>query len=219
MMLKFAQKVKLGAAVLAAAAALSIAVPAQAAIFQGDWDPAFGSDFPDLGWRGEVDVFIPNACLGLDGWVSFLQCDGMKILEAEVEFYNLNNPAITLETLFFDVPSEIVFAVNLDEGQLKGLLGGFPYYRETTLDIAGASDNAKFHLLFVSDIPVLKFSSDEGSGRSDPLSTITFQLVPEPGALALLGLGLGMIGLMMRQRRRVPATAAGASSSPHSAVA
>jgi|GEM_PF-1672701 hypothetical protein len=212
-----AEKVKLGGTSIAVAAALVCAAPAEAAIYQGDWDPAFGSAFPDLGWRGDARVFVPDACQALSGWVfNFGNCSGMKILDAEVEFYSLNDPTeATLETLSFDVPSNAVLNVNLDDRQLLGVVGGFPYFIPSTLPLAGGP-YTEFLLFFLGDIPVLKFHSDPPGkhnstwGFSDFTSenrpTITFrvvpelQVVPEPGALALLGLGLGMIGLMTRRR-------------------
>jgi PEP-CTERM motif len=210
-----AEKVKLGGAAVAVAASFAFAAPAQAALYSGDWDPAFGSAFPDLGWRGDATFFIPDACVGLSGWVfNFGQCSGMKILEAEVEFYSLSDAtSTTLETLVFDIPSNAVVSVNLDDGQLLGVVGGFTYFRPSALPIAGGP-YTEFLLFFLSDVPVLKFHSDPPGpfnstwGFSDFTSenrpTITFRVVPEPGALALLGLGLGMIGFMTRQKRREP---------------
>lgn len=206
-----AKKVKLVSVAVGVAASFALASPAQAALYSGDWDPAFGSAFPDLGWRGDATFFIPDACVGLSGWVfNFGQCSGMKILEAEVEFYSLSDPAsTTLETLVFDVPSTAVGWANLDDGQLLGVIGAFPYFRLSMLDIAGG-DYTKFFLSFVDDFPVL--IADPPGPHNTVMSditpqgrpTITFRVVPEPGALALLGLGLGMIGLMTRQKRREP---------------
>lgn len=202
-----AEKVKLGGAAVAVAASLAFAAPAHAVIYTGDWDPAFGPAFPDLGWRGDATFFIPDACVGLSGLVfNFGQCSGMKILEAEVEFYSLSDPAsTTLETLVFDVPSNAVVLANLDDGQLLGVVGGFTYSRPSALPLAGGP-YSEFWLGFLSDVPVLinstwGFISDF---TSENRPTMTFRVVPEPGALALLGLGLGLIGLMTRQKRREP---------------
>jgi hypothetical protein len=218
MLQKLARKLKQGSAAAGLAAALACAAPAQAAVFQGDWDPPFGPAFPDLGWRGEAKFFIPDACVGLSGWVlNAGSCSGMQILEAEVEFYDLNDPnEATLETLFFDIPSDVVVSVKLDDGDLLGVLGGFDYFKQSALPLAGGP-YTEFLLFFLGEVPVLKFVSDPPGphnkkwGFSDFTSedrpVITFRVVPEPGALALLGLGLGMMSLVLKLRRSAHATA------------
>ena len=96
-----------GLLALALVVGVTAVAPARAVTYVGQWDPAFGSDFPDLGWRGEVSFFVPNACLALTGFVSNANaCSGfdMKFLGAEVEFYKVSdptNPAFQ-ETLVFD---------------------------------------------------------------------------------------------------------------------
>ena len=216
MLKALAKKLQRGGAGLAAALLL-VAAPAQAAVFQGDWDPAFGSAFPDLGWRGEATFFVPDACLGIDGWVfNFASCSmsGMQLLGAEVDFYKLsdpNNPAFQ-ETLLYDVPSSAVLAVKIQDGLLQGVLGAFDYARSSTLSIAGAP-YTDFFLFFQDDIARLKFYTDLPYGKdrfgfSDIVASdgsspfITFRQVPEPGALALVLLGIALLAVQSSRRGR-----------------
>lgn len=199
-------------ATVAMASMFGIAAPAKAVIWSGAWDPAFGSAFPELGWRGEATFFLPDACLAEQGWVfNFESCSsfGMKILSAEVEFYKLSDPTNPAfhETLSFDVPSSAVMSMKLDNGVLTGVLGSFLYSRPSTLPIAGGP-YTDFVLFFEDDLARMGFVSNppEGprtSGFSDKSPAdgspfITFRVVPEPGVWSLLLLCAAALLLMRR---------------------
>jgi hypothetical protein len=204
------------ASTVALVALLTVTPPAKAIIWTGAWDPAFGSAFPNLGWRGEATFFLPDACLAEQGWVfNFESCSafGMKILSAEVEFYKLSDPADPAfhETLLFDVPSSAVLSMNIDDGVLTGVLGTFLYSRPSTLPIAGGP-YTDFVLFFEDNLARMGFVSSPPNGPrtsgfsdkspSDGSPFITFRVVPEPGSWSLLLLA-ATTGLLMRRSRRV----------------
>jgi hypothetical protein len=187
--------------------------PAQAVIYTGAWDPAFGLFFPELGWRGEAKFFVPDTCDTDSGWkLNAFSCSGMEILSAEVDFYKLSDPNNTAfqETLLFDIPG-VVVAMEFDDGLPTAVLGGFGYFRESTLSIAGNGD-AEFKLQFWGDLARMFFVYDPDEGRTkygfsniDPreggLPFITFSVVPEPESLLLVLASLSALGLLVRQRR------------------
>lgn len=84
---------------LVAGASLLAAVTADAAVYRGKWDPAYGADLPNLGWEGFADFEIKDNCLsGIDGdgWVSNTDgdCKGLlSIVSAEVTLYALDDSA------------------------------------------------------------------------------------------------------------------------------
>jgi hypothetical protein len=92
---------------MAAAALFAAVSPAQAIVYVGNWDPAFGSIFTNLGWRGTTEVVLPDVCNGLTG--SFANASsnpcgsfGFSTQNAKVEFYSLADPLkATVETLNF----------------------------------------------------------------------------------------------------------------------
>jgi hypothetical protein len=207
-------KLKRAHAALLVAAGLACSAPSQAVVWVGAWDPAFGSAFPELGWRGEAKFFAPDACLAESGWVfNFESCSSgeMKVLSAEVEFYKLSDPTNPLyqETLSFDDPTSLVAAMRIEDGQLVGLLAIFDYLVPSTLAIAGGG-YTEFVLLFQDDIARMAFISDPPDGPktkgisdkspSDGPPFITFRVVPEPGTLTLILLALVMIASVMFRR-------------------
>ena len=214
MLQKFGNRCRAAAVSAAVASMFAIAPPANAAIWSGAWDPAFGSAFPDLGWRGEATFFLPDACLAEQGWVfNFESCSsfGMKILSAEVEFYKLSDPTNPAfhETLSFDVPSSAVMSMKLDNGVLIGVLGSFLYSRPSTLPIAGGP-YTDFVLFFEDDLARMGYVSDPPEGQrtsgfsdknpSDGSPFITFRAVPEPGIWSLILLAAAAIPLTRRSR-------------------
>lgn len=205
----------LRAAMFGAALGICGALPAQAAVFAGAWDPAFGSAFPDLGWGGEAKFFVPDACLAETGWVfNFESCSssGMKLLSAEVDFYKLSDPTNTAfqETLSFDIPSDFVLAMKIDDGELAGVFGSFLYSRPSTLAIAGGG-YTDFVLFFQGDIARMGFVSYPPNGHKtvglsdvnppDGRPFITFRAVPEPSSLPLFFAALGMLALFSLRRQ------------------
>ena len=45
--------------VLLGAGLMTAAATSSAAIYRGNWDPSFGAPYPDLGFRGFVDLLVP----------------------------------------------------------------------------------------------------------------------------------------------------------------
>lgn len=200
-------------AALAGAAAL--AGPAQAAFVQGDWDPPFGPPFPDLGWRGTTTIDVPTACLALSGTIvnDGSLCPLMTVVNAEVQFYDVNTPVPTVETLDFDalvavdrifVSAGVVEAFALDS---LGLVlstsplafttvppGGQAFFGLDVDFVVGGGTEAVL-TWYIGNI-------DPATGRSSPdfpaflriTQTTDPSPVPVPATLALALAGLALLG-------------------------
>jgi hypothetical protein len=110
-------------ALWACVAALGTA-PAHAAIYQPEYDPAYGPDFPDLGWRAKAALFVPDGCLsavgtgrvrfnpstgdavigassGGFGGSALSVCDPIEFGNVELFFYNTADPSTVIDYFFF----------------------------------------------------------------------------------------------------------------------
>ncbi|MCW5634780.1 MAG: PEP-CTERM sorting domain-containing protein [Rubrivivax sp.] len=201
----------LGRIVLVAAA---VGGSAQAAVYRGVWDPAYGAPFTNLGWRGTADYFVPDTCLpgGTVDLDNTYDCAGAAIVtSAEVEFYDVNaGGQPTLATLVFDPQSLIIGTLRFVSGELTQLTTTNSNYLAPDADLSafGVSWNTEFSLLFTLDGPRLAwrecYYSDYhysthhyppkcASGLNDNQqfpATFTITQVPEPGTLALAALAL-----------------------------
>lgn len=212
---KLSTHVKRGVTTVAAAAALTCAMSAQAIVYRGSWDPAFGAAFPDLGWNGAAEFYVPDACLAMSGTVyNSDPCSAgtMSVLSADVGFYKLSdpdNPAYQ-ETLKFTVATIAVNSMTITDGSLTGLDGTFLYSVASTLPLAGGP-YTDFRLFFDEDVagmfyvsrppggPITWGVSDYNPPDGTPL--IIFTPVPEPGTYALLLAGLAAVGFVARRRQ------------------
>ena len=108
-------------AVFAAATGLFfLAGSANAIIFVGGWDPAFGPSLPNLGFRGQSTFDVSAGCLTSAGFHAAGGGCTINLLSASLDLYNPNQAGTpTLQTLIyapgiFPNPSMSVFvAANL----------------------------------------------------------------------------------------------------------
>ena len=126
-MLQFKFSRALVASMLAAAARVIPFSKAGAAVFVGTFDPSFGGNLFNLGFRGQATFFVPDACLGTSGFVpnTVDSCAGgnMSMTAATVELYRYepNTPnAPTLDSATFATPAEPELLVDVLLSSISG---------------------------------------------------------------------------------------------------
>ena len=203
-----------------AALALAAIAPAQAGLVVATWDPAYGTPFPNLGWRGEVKVDVPQACLALGGaqdhLVSEIGCSPMTVVSALVFFYDLSDPNTVIETLDF-TSLLVVDSVSLFNAfEVVGFNAhGTGFAPSTSLQAQTFGDNAEFSLWMegcgdcnsgdihldwqVTSSACPASAVCAGTNANSP-TNLRFSVVPEPATMALIGLGL--LGAATARRRR-----------------
>lgn len=208
----------LSSIVLTSALALASAGPAQAAVYTGTWDPAYGGIFPDLGWSASALFDVPDACLAMGDATNVPvtgACSGFDVLSAQVSFYDVADPSTTLQSYALD-PNVIVTGIDIAGGQLAGVDTGFFHFFVSDLPIAGGGAYSFSLLLFggtqaqliyalpPETSPGCAFLPVQGAscGISANAANGVFAPVPEPETLALMLAGLGALGAVARRRRR-----------------
>jgi PEP-CTERM motif len=207
----------LSAVLLGAAATFGTVGSAQAAIYTGNWDPAYGGIFPQLGWSATATFDVPNGCLAVDVSNAPISgaCAGFDVLSASVNFYDIDNPSTILESFSLD-PDVIVTGISIAGGQLSGIDTGFFDYFVPTLSIAGGGQYSFSLVLYGGTFAQLVYADPQETSPSCALFPVngascgysaeaangTFTTaVPEPETYVLMLAGLVAVGLARRRRR------------------
>lgn len=190
---------------------------ANAAVYTGVWDPAYGPPFTNLGWRGTAQYTVPDSCeLSGSGDVdNATACGGAAaVTSALVEFYDESaTNQVTLATLVFNPSTMLVSTLRYLNGNLDQLVttASNPVFPSVDLSAFGVSSTVAFSLQFgLTTGPRLDWTScarpqvDCGSGTNsfDPQFSIT--RVPEPGSMWLSGLALAALFAAARRRSLRP---------------
>ena len=139
----------------------------------------------------------------------------MRVLDAEVTFYDYANPSTVYETLTFSPLANAVLGMYVDATthQLSGVNSNFI---GPELSQAGPAQGNYFDLVFQQAKVALYYTPDttynpgtcasgplavEGCGVSVNIPTMTITPVPEPTTYALLLAGLGVVGFVALRRR------------------
>ena len=217
---------------LALAMSMASVGSAQAAVYAGNWDPAFGGIFNALGWKGSATFVVPDACLGLSGSFSNISAGcgggGLKVLDAQVEFYNrLTDPSglHVLETLHVgDAPvvNGMTLASSAGVTSLLGADTGYFHGQQGSIfEAESMGHDYFFHLILHGDQAALFYTLNPNDtpgcaspafGLPDasqcgfsatPAHVVFTSAIPEPETWALFGIGL--VGLALLRRRAKPA--------------
>ncbi|MBV9890644.1 MAG: hypothetical protein JO090_07150, partial [Rhizobacter sp.] len=118
----------LSSLLLTTAATLGLAGSANAAVYTGTWDPAYGGIFPDLGWKASALFNVPDACLAIGNGSNVPiagPCSGFDVLNAQVSFYSSHDSTETVVQSYTLDPHVIITGIDIAGGKLVGVDSGF----------------------------------------------------------------------------------------------
>ena len=118
----------LSVVLLGGAATLGSIGSAQAAIYTGNWDPAYGGIFPELGWKASAIFDVPDACAAIG--------TGSNIPTSAAPAPASTSSAPRSSSTTSPIPGTILASFNLN-----------PNVNVTGIDIAGGKLSRRRHQL------------------------------------------------------------------------